>query len=385
MSRFRSNGHECGEGQADLCVINTCTVTRQADAKTVKLIRKLRKENPRARIIATGCMVETNREELESLGCIDEFVGNQEKSSIGQDQTCGSEFRYAPDRTRPFIKIQDGCDFNCSYCKVRLARGPGRSERYEHVLAFAKSLAEQNYREIVLTGVNIGDYHDQGYRLKDLLKNLIKIPGIEQVRLSSVEPTSIDKPLLSVLGHKKICKYFHVPLQSGSDKILKAMNRPYTVREYEDVVRELKTLDKEVIIGTDLITGFPNEEEEDFLQTLEFLKKNNIFYLHIFRYSKREHTPASLIKDNLNDKTRTDRAAVLDQYMHESKQKYFESLTGKRIRIMVENKVKQNRYISSVSPDYLKVLLPLELYRDKIGCLCDVRIERVMGQDIYGQ
>lgn len=381
-SRFLSAGYENCRDDADVCVVNTCTVTRQAEVKSVKLIRRLRRENPRARIIAAGCMVDRNRAELEALNMIDSFAPCAEKTGI---MPCPEkETDYLPLRTRPFIKIQDGCDFSCSYCAVRLARGPSRSERAEKVLQTVRELSGRGYPEIVLTGVNIGAYRDADTDLAGLLEKILAFREVRMVRLSSIEPATINDRLLSVMADERICRHFHIPLQSGSDRILRLMNRPYTANEYTDLAGRIRAVAKDAVIGTDVIVGFPGETEADFTRTLELLKKNGIFYLHVFRYSPRPGTMAAQLSGSLPEIVKTRRARCLSEYMRSEKKKYFSSLVGKSVRVLVENKVKYGRYISSVSPHYLKVLLPLRPYDAMTGQMAEVTIQKAGEGELYG-
>ncbi len=319
-SELIAKGFKNTEKNADICVVNTCTVTRQADRKSKKLIKKLKKENPGAFMIATGCMVETNKNDLEELQIIDRFVDNHEKLGISnlfrnnKNHNNQKKITYTVERTRPYVKIQDGCNHDCSYCIVKTARGKSRSESFNDIIKISEFLAGQSYKEIVITGVNIGDYQDNNRKLKDLLKELINIKNLRWIRLSSIEPTDIDDELIEVLKNEKICAYFHIPLQSGSDKILKLMKRPYNSRYYKEMIESLRKKKKDLVIGTDIITGFPGETENDFQDTCDFLKQNNIFYLHIFRYSPRENTEAYSLPDPVPEEEKYRRYQILKRF-----------------------------------------------------------------------
>ena len=390
-SEFISNGYKSTEMNADICIVNTCTVTQQADRKSKKLIKKLKKENPGAFMIATGCMVETNKKDLEELKIVDRFANNHEKLNIldfFQHRTEPDKkamVTYTVDRTRPYLKIQDGCNHNCSYCKVRIARGKSRSEPFDNIITTAKFLADQKYREIVITGVNIGDYHDQNKKLKDLLEELIRIKNLNRIRLSSIEPANIDDDLIEVLNNEKICSYFHIPLQSGSDRILKLMNRPYDTGYYKEVNRKLQEKKENLIIGTDIIIGFPGETKKDFQDTCDFLKENNIFYLHIFRFSPRENTEAISFPDPVSDREKYDRYHALKKYNINSKINYYKSLLDKSFNVIVEDKIVREKYISSTSSNYIPVLLPLAEYKSRVGEIIKITVTNVNKESVYGK
>ncbi len=389
-STFLSNGYKSTKKNADVCVVNTCTVTSRADSKSRKMIRKLKNENPGTFMIATGCMVDTNKNELKELKLIDMFVENSEKINIvsllnkKKDAAAQEKVKYTTARTRPSVKIQDGCDHLCSYCKVRIARGKSRSESFDDIIKTAEFLAEEGYREIVLTGINIGDYKDKDKKLKDLLAKLIEIKQLKRIRLSSIEATNIDDSLIKVLKHEKICKYFHLPLQTGSDKILELMRRPYDSRTYKKIINKLKNLSRDVIIGTDIIVGFPGETEKDFQDTYNFLKQNNIFYLHIFPYSPRENTEALSFSGNVPDKEKQIRYDILNKYQTGSKIKYFKSLLNKNLDVLVEKKVVNKKYISSTSSNYVTVLLPLSKYKEKIGEIINIQVKKIEKERVFG-
>ncbi len=390
-SNLKNNGYNEVNKNADICIINTCTVTQHADIKSKKLIKKIRKENPDAFLIATGCMVETNEKDLRKLNAIDLFVNNHDKLNIlkkihpKQYVPNDSLTQYTTARTRPYIKIQDGCNHGCTYCKVRLARGKSRSEPFNKIIKTAEYLAYQDYKEIVLTGINIGNYNDENKNLKDLLIELIRIKDLKQIQLSSIEPTNINDDLIKILKHKKICKYFHIPLQSASDKILHLMKRPYEINLYSEIINKLKNINNDVIIGTDIIVGFPGETDDDFIQTFNFLKNNNIFYLHVFKYSSRENTKASLFKNSVPEIIKHKRSKILLDYEKKFKMKYYQSLINKRINVLIENKFIKNRFVSALSSNYIPVLLPLSIYKDKIGEIQKVKIVKVDEDKIYAQ
>ncbi|MBN1898820.1 MAG: tRNA (N(6)-L-threonylcarbamoyladenosine(37)-C(2))-methylthiotransferase MtaB [Spirochaetes bacterium] len=352
----------------DICIINTCTVTGKADRKSRALVQQTIRQYPRAFVIVTGCYAHTDAPVFIKMKGVDLVVKNDKKMEMGEvlkdkgiiDPLSGRPSRglYISDRTRPYIKIQDGCDMNCTYCKVRIARGKSRSLDLNKVLDTARRLAERSYPEIVITGVNIGDYRFEGHELADLLKEMAGIRDLERIRLTSIEPANINERLLSVLRHEKICPYFHVPLQSGSDRILKLMNRPYTSSDYARLIERLQKIKKNVIIGSDVIVGFPGETEEDFHNTRELLKRLDIFYLHIFKYSPRAGTLAGSFKDNVSQKDKTSRSEYLHRYRDQQKAHFFNSLPGQRLNVIVEHKIVDHKFVSALADNYVPVLLP---------------------------
>lgn len=390
-SELIAKGFKNTEKNADICVVNTCTVTRQADRKSKKLIKKLKKENPGAFMIATGCMVETNKNDLEELQIIDRFVDNHEKLGISnlfrnnKNHNNQKKITYTVERTRPYVKIQDGCNHDCSYCIVKTARGKSRSESFNDIIKISEFLAGQSYKEIVITGVNIGDYQDNNRKLKDLLKELINIKNLRWIRLSSIEPTDIDDELIEVLKNEKICAYFHIPLQSGSDKILKLMKRPYNSRYYKEMIESLRKKKKDLVIGTDIITGFPGETENDFQDTCDFLKQNNIFYLHIFRYSPRENTEAYSLPDPVPEEEKYRRYQILKRFKTDSKVDHYENLLDRSLDVIVENKIIRKKYVTATSSNYIPVLLPLSKYKLRIGEIVTINVISVEKESVYGE
>lgn len=388
---FIQDGYNQKEKNADICIINTCTVTQRADQKTRKMLKKIRKENPNALLVATGCMVETNKTDLRDLNIIDVFINNDDKLHLKniiekRKDTLKDDFiEYTADRTRPHLKIQDGCNHHCTYCKVRLARGKSRSVSFDMIIKTAEYLVKKGYKEIVLTGVNIGDYNDCGKKLKDLLESLINIEKLDHIRLSSIEPTNISNDLLKILKHQKICKYFHVPLQSGSNKILKYMKRPYTKEKYLSIVKKLQCLDNNVIIGSDIIVGFPGETEDDFQETYNFLKKNHIFFLHVFRYSSREKTEAYNYKNTVQEKIKIKRHKILESFKDNAKKEFYKQLINKKKNVIIENKVIDDEYITALSSNYIPVLLPYNKYKTRIGEIVPIIVEKVHKEFIYGK
>ncbi len=379
----------------DICIINTCTVTQKADSKSRAIVRKIIKQNPNSYIVVTGCYAHTNPEVFKKIRGVDLIVNNNEKMRLPEilkekgiiniKSQKASTSIYITDRTRPYIKVQDGCNLNCSYCKVRTARGKSRSENFEKIINTAQLLANENYPEIVITGVNIGDYKWNGKDLADLLSELTKIKNLKRIRLTSIEPTDINEKLLKAIQNDKICSYFHIPLQSGSDKILKLMNRPYTREVFAEKIMQIRKNKSNTVIGTDVIVGFPGETDEDFNETLSLLKKLDIFYLHIFRYSKREGTPASNFKNEVQEEIKTQRAEILRKYRKQSKDKFFKSIIGKEFNVIIEHKIIKEKYINSISDNYIPILLPLSEAFSLQRNIVRVKIIRYDKEYLYGK
>jgi threonylcarbamoyladenosine tRNA methylthiotransferase MtaB len=272
------------------------------------------------------------------MDLIDVFVDNQKKMNLvdlvnKKKSLSKMSISYSTDRSRPYIKIQDGCEHKCTYCKVRLARGNSWSVDFKDIVETAEFLALKGFQEIVLTGVNIGNYNYKGQNLSDLLKSLVKIENLSRIRLSSIEPTNINQELLDILSHDKICRYFHLSLQSGSDPILQRMKRPYNRQFFIEKVGKLKKIGEDVIIGTDVIVGFPGESNEDFMQTYNLLKDNDIFYLHVFPFSPRENTEAFVYDDDVSPTEKSRRLNRLVEFGNSRKLKYFEELLKTKLDV----------------------------------------------------
>jgi threonylcarbamoyladenosine tRNA methylthiotransferase MtaB len=319
---------------ADLVVINTCTVTQRSDQQVRQAIRRLHRENPNARIVVTGCYAERDPAALAEMPGVSLIIGNGEKERLveilqnPEDQLSGKIVRTPLDeghdyllppvgniggKTRPLVKLQDGCDAHCSYCIVPYVRGPGRSARVEDVLAEVQSLADRGFQEIVLTGVHLGAFglKLKGYpRLIDLLRMIVKIPTLGRIRLSSIEPMHFDRAIIDLAAeHPVFARHFHIPLQSGSDRILRLMRRPYTVARFRELMESTQSKLPDAGIGTDVLVGFPGETDKDFAETCDLIQESPLAYLHVFPFSPREGTvafslpgriPSQVMKRRLN-------------------------------------------------------------------------------------
>ena len=299
---------------ADIYVFNTCSVTENANKETRKLIRRSKRINPNAFITLVGCYAQLKPEELTNIEDVNLVLGTEDKfellnhlDQIDFSNDIKSSYRgpitgvktFKPsyssdDRTRSFLKVQDGCDYNCTFCTIPLARGKSRNASIKKTVNLAKDISRTNAKEIVLTGVNIGDFGkgtDENFY--DLIQQIDNKVDIERIRISSIEPNLLTDEIIEFcFSSKKFMPHFHIPLQSGSDKMLKSMKRRYTTSLYSDRLNKIKSFDQDACIGVDVIVGYPTESDEDFLETYNFLKSNDISYLHVFTYSERENTEA---------------------------------------------------------------------------------------------
>jgi len=368
------------EEQPDIFVINTCSVTDNADKKCRSLIKKAKKVSPEAYVLIIGCYAQLKPQEIAEIPGVSAVLGAAEKfrmfellnnfeeqhngricaSEISQAQEFTSSFSLG-DRTRTFLKVQDGCDYNCSFCTIPLARGKSRSDSVENVLASARKIADSGVKEIVLTGVNTGDFGLQdGKRVSSFFELVQALDadnqGIERFRISSIEPNLLSDEIIEFVAQsKKFVPHFHVPLQSGSDKILRLMRRRYKSELYASRVAKIKSLMPDACIGVDVITGFPGEGEEEFLETYHFLNELDISYLHVFTYSERKNTKAVGMKGivpKAERKRRTDQLFILSD---KKKNHFYEKQQGKEGEVLWENEVKDGKFLEGFTQNYLRV------------------------------
>jgi len=333
----------------DIVVINSCTVTDKANKKFHSLIRKIRKNHPDVTIVTTGCLpeIENNLEDSDIIvpnkykENLFQYIGNEgsgenAKNSIMKNKgTSGSA-----GKTRAFIKIQDGCDSYCSYCIIPFARGNLKSRDPKSIKAEFEEKLKEGYREVVLVGIHIGNYgKDAHVSFSELVEELVQMPGDFRIRLSSIEVTEIDDRLIDLFEKypRKICRHLHIPIQSSTDKILYLMNRKYTVSEFSQTVKKIRSRLKDVNIGTDVIVGFPSETKEDFDNTAYNLYHMNFGYIHVFPYSERKGTKAAGMKDVVPPKIRKERAKFLRDVSEDLKFSYSKKFFGKKVRVLVES------------------------------------------------
>ena len=360
---------------ADLFVINTCSVTENANKECRRIIRKAKKTSPNSTVIITGCYAQLKPESISSIEGVDMVVGANEKFNIPkllknfsykstEIHGCSinnldyfSSFSLQ-DRTRSFLKIQDGCNYPCTYCTIPLARGKSRSDNISNIVKNAKKIADNGIKEIVLTGVNIGDFKENNKRFIDLIKELDKVDGIERYRISSIEPNLITDEIIDfVKNSKKFMPHFHIPLQSGSDNILRLMKRRYNTKLYHEKIKKIKDEIPNVCIGADVIVGFPNEDEIEFNKTLNFIKNLNISYLHVFSYSERENTKAILLDNKVPKNKISERSKMLRILSSKLQRKFYLKYEHTEQDVLFE-KNNKNGYMNGFTKNYIKVKVP---------------------------
>ena len=369
---------------ADIYVINTCSVTDQADKKCRNIVRKALKYNPNAFIVVIGCYAQLKPEELAAVDGVDLVLGATEKFKItdylndlskndmGEVHSCEiqeADFYVGSysigDRTRAFLKVQDGCDYKCTYCTIPLARGISRSDTLENVILNAKEISAKGIKEIVLTGVNIGDYGKNSSGLKkydytflDLIKVLDEINEINRIRISSIEPNLLKNEIIEFIStSRNFVPHFHIPLQSGSDLILKKMKRRYLTSLYKSRIMKIKEHIPHACIGADVIVGFPGESEEQFMNTYNFINSLPLSYLHVFSFSERPNTTAISMKDSVPLIKRAKRSKMLRILSEKKRRLFYESQIGEIVDVLLENKNKKG-YITGFTGNYLKVRTP---------------------------
>lgn len=364
--------------QPDIFIINTCSVTENADKKCHKVVREARAISPNAYVAIIGCYAQLKPKEISEIPGVDAVLGAAEKfqlvelldgfvrpekatvysSDIAVATTFNSSFSIN-DRTRTFLKVQDGCDYSCSFCTIPLARGASRSDSIENIVTTAQEIAKTEVKEIVLTGVNTGDFGIQNGERKekfiDLIKALDEIEGIERFRISSIEPNLLTDEIIEFVAQsKKFVPHFHIPLQSGSNKILKLMRRRYQRELYVSRVEKIKSLMPHCCIGVDVIVGFPGETKEDFLETYQFLNELNISYLHVFTYSERNNTPASALPESVSLKERSDRSKMLHILSDKKRRAFYEENLEKEYTVLFENDVEDGKMLG-FTENYVRV------------------------------
>ncbi len=358
--------------QADVIVVNTCTVTQMADKKSRYAIRHVQSKNPNARIMVTGCYADTDAESLKQISGISSIFGNAEKnyfrewlssSPISEKKHTSSFFNAYSlgDRTRSFLKVQDGCNYFCSYCKVPYARGKSRNASIRELVNEVHEIETHGIKEIVLTGINIGDYgHSTSETFFKLIQTLEQETSIERFRISSIEPNLLTDEIIDfVLSSKRFVPHFHIPLQSGSDEILSAMHRRYSAQLFADKINYIIKKNKETGIGIDVIVGFPGETEALFNETMELLTVLPFSYLHVFEFSERKGTPAAQLPNKVKDSIKKQRSEQLHKLSQEKHLLFAEQNIGKIRNVLIERKSKEQR-LSGFTDNYIKVSLPYQ-------------------------
>lgn len=364
---------------ADVYVINTCSVTEHADKKCRKVVKEALKYAPHAYITIVGCYAQLKPAEIAEIEGVDMVLGaaekfriveyisdltKQPKAVIHQQNIEKVNHNFIAaysigDRTRTFLKVQDGCDYPCTYCTIPLARGGSRSDTIENVIGRARQIAESGVKEIVLTGVNLGDFGIRNGQREDkffdLVKALDEVEGIERIRISSIEPNLLSNEIIEfVASSKRFVPHFHIPLQSGSNKILGLMRRRYQRELYTERVAKIKAVMPNCCIGVDVIVGFPGETQEDFLDTYQFLNELDVSYLHVFTYSEREQTAAAEMKGRVAGSTRADRSKMLHILSDKKRRAFYQSQLGAVGQVLFEDDQK-NGFMHGFTKNYVKV------------------------------
>jgi threonylcarbamoyladenosine tRNA methylthiotransferase MtaB len=392
--------------KADIYVINTCSVTENADKRFKSIVKKAQKMNPDAFIAAIGCYAQLKPQELADVHGVDIVLGATEKFNItafindlisqpernrgaGEIHSCEIEeadfyvgsYSFG-DRTRAFLKVQDGCDYKCTYCTIPLARGISRSDALENVLKNAAEISAKGIKEIVLTGVNIGDYGKGEFGNKkhehtffELCEALDTVPGIERLRISSIEPNLLKNETIEFVAKSRtFVPHFHIPLQSGSDEILKQMSRRYLTGLYKERVTKIREVMPHACIGVDVIVGFPGETDDHFLETYHFLTEIDISYLHVFTYSERDNTPAAEMANIVPMSVRNKRSKMLRGLSVKKRRAFYESQLGNLRTVLFEGENKEG-YINGFTENYIKVKTPWN--PELVNSLHDIRLTEI--------
>lgn len=394
-SRLREEGFEIRDFSevCDVYIINTCTVTNNSDAKSRKMIHSAKAKNPKACLVVCGCFVESANRDKNSnfdFSICNVVVGNSNKDKIpmyikeffktGKNIVDLEDVREASftdmfineasGKTRAFVKIQDGCENFCSYCIIPFVRGKCRSKAKDKVIFEITELVRRGYKEIVLTGIHTGNYgSDIGTNFASLLKEILTIPNLERVRISSIEITELDEEFFELLKNPKICNHLHIPLQSGSDKVLKLMNRKYDTKMFLNKIKRIRAIRPDISLTTDVIAGFPMEEDDDFLDCLKFIRKVNFSKVHVFPYSMRNGTKAAGMRQ-VDGKIKKERVQELLELSEDLERSYYESFIGKTEKVLIEKVEEGIAYGHTSNYLYLKLVGDYkenEIYEIKIS------------------
>ena len=389
------------ENFSEIYIINTCSVTENADRQFKSLVSKALRVNPEAFLIAIGCYAQLKPKELARVNGVDLVLGSKEKFKIlsylkdlkkkdfGTIHSCEineTDF-YKPsfsigNRTRSFLKVQDGCDYKCTYCTIPLARGISRSHKMSNIISAANSISSSGVKEIVLTGVNIGDYgkgefgdKDHKNTFLDLIMALDEVKGISRIRISSIEPNLLSNEIINFVSRSKtFVPHFHIPMQSGSNVVLKLMKRRYLIDTYMERITYIKRLMPNACIGADVIVGFPGETDELFLETYDFIQTLGISYLHVFTYSERDNTEAVDFKNEVPKNIRSKRSKLLRSLSVQLRRKFYKNQLGSNQNILFENENKKG-YIHGFSSNYVRVKTPWR--KDLVDCIKPYKLKKI--------
>ncbi len=360
ISQFKKGGYEIVDykEEADVYVVNTCTVTNKSDHKSRNTIQQAARIKPDAVMLVTGCMANHRKDQLKDKENITYVVDNDRKSSIYsivdahfqgeivdpdlyKRDVFGFSLGEETIHTRSLLKIQDGCDNFCSFCIIPFVRGRAISRPIQDILNNARELIQIGYKELVITGVNIGRYHYEDHNFEDLIEQLLELPGEYRVRISSIEPEGFGKKLFGLLNHPKLSPQMHICLQSGSENILLKMRRIYTARAFNEMVEEIRKIRPDMNLTTDIIVGFPGETEEDFQNSLDMVKSIGFSHVHTFKYSKRDGTRAARAENQVPEKVKNERSELMRLLSEENKKTYRSSFISKTQRLIIEKSTKQ--------------------------------------------
>lgn len=392
--QFEQGGFERSESGrgADICVVNTCSVTEHAEKKCRNLIRKLIRDNPGAIIAVTGCYAQLRPEALAAIEGVDIVAGNNDKGELyqrvaeltGKTKTtvysCGAEELTnffasfsSGDRTRAFLKVQDGCSYKCSYCTIPYARGESRNISIERVIESARQIAAAGQKEIVITGINTGDFgRTTGESFLDLLRALDTVEGIERYRISSIEPNLLTDEIIDFTARSdKFQPHFHIPLQSGSDRILGMMRRRYTTEAFRQRIEAVRRAMPDTFIGIDIIAGFPGETDDDFRAACRFLESIEPTFLHVFPYSSRPGTPAAAFPDHVAPETAAERVGILTTMSHGWHTAFYRRHIGRQAQVLYES-TSRGGMMHGFTGNYIRVAAPYD--KTKVNTICTVRL-----------
>ena len=392
---FKEKGYKTTtiKNNPDQVVINTCSVTENADKKCKDLIKKINKISPNSKVTIVGCYAQLKPKEISGIKGVDKVLGIKEKFefknySSSSDKvhfenikkTKDFELSYSfDDRTRSFLKVQDGCNFGCSFCTIPLARGRSRSTDSSSVIKKLDEMILNGSKEIVLSGINIGDFGIIDGKRKesffDLLKKIEQIKEKIRIRISSIEPNLLDDNIIELIGKsKKFVNHFHIPLQSGNDKILKSMSRKYDSNLYFEKIRKIRKEINNSCVGADVIVGYPGETKNDFEKTLKFINNTKLNYLHVFPYSQRDNTRSNKFGDTVPLKTKNERSKILRSLSEKLRRNFYEKNINKEHSVLFEDKIKEN-YIHGFTENYIRVKVPFD--KNLVGtikrtCIIDI-------------
>ncbi|MCX7715119.1 MAG: tRNA (N(6)-L-threonylcarbamoyladenosine(37)-C(2))-methylthiotransferase MtaB [Clostridia bacterium] len=401
---FKQSGYTIVDfnSAADVYVINTCTVTNMSDRKSRQIIRRAKKTNPNAVIVVTGCYAQTAPDDVLGIDGVNLIIGTKDRKDIvGIVEKLSKEDKVSKvgnimdthtfeqlnvneytDRTRAYIKIQEGCSQFCTYCIIPYARGPVRSRDFDDIIKEIKALAYKGFSEIVLAGIHVASYCSGDKTLSDLLIAADKIDGIKRIRLSSIEPMTLDTSFINKIKDcSKLCHHFHISLQSGCDSVLKRMNRKYDTTEYKQIVCGLRDVFPNCAITTDIMVGFPGETEKEFQETVDFVTKINFADAHIFQYSPRKGTPAAKMKEKVPPEVKEARSKIIAEIIKESRLKFLKDFIGKEVEVLFEQPFKDDFFEGKTS-NYITVIAPTD--EDLSGQFKKVLLESVEDSIVRG-